>query len=275
MRLEIFNVEHGGCALLTCDNGFRVMIDCGHNATTGWYPGDYLASRGIRHLDVLAVTNYDQDHISGYINLRTRVTIGSIWRNTSVTPQTIHQLKSDVGTVSREMDLFIKDIGGGIFGPPGAAGQPAQIPGAEYNLHCNNYPVFDDENNLSMAVYLNINGVTFLFPGDLERAGWTTLLANDIPLRRAVVNLDVLVASHHGRENGIYPALFDAYRCNPKIVVISDDYMQYDTQQTTSYYALKCKGISTFRNQGPRKVLTTRRDGNLTFVWDGRQCTVR
>jgi hypothetical protein len=47
MHLQIFDVEHGACALLTCDNGARLMIDCGHNSTTGWYPGDYLASLGI------------------------------------------------------------------------------------------------------------------------------------------------------------------------------------------------------------------------------------
>jgi hypothetical protein len=35
MKLQIFDVEHGACSLLTADNNARVMIDCGHNATTG------------------------------------------------------------------------------------------------------------------------------------------------------------------------------------------------------------------------------------------------
>lgn len=35
MELKIFDVEHGACALLTCDNGSRLMIDCGHNGDTG------------------------------------------------------------------------------------------------------------------------------------------------------------------------------------------------------------------------------------------------
>jgi beta-lactamase superfamily II metal-dependent hydrolase len=273
MKLEIFDVEHGGCALLTCDNGTRLMIDCGHNATTGWYPGDHLVQHGIQYLDVLANTNYDQDHISGYRNLRNRVNIGAIWRNTSVTPQTIHRLKSDVGTVSPEMNVFIADINGAAFGPPGA-GEPMQFPSVEYCLHRNAYPAFDDENNLSMLVRLTINGLTFLFTGDIETAGWRMLLATDPALRAAAARIDVLVASHHGRANGVCPELFDDHGCAPKIVVISDDYMQYDTQQTTAYYASKCSGITGFRGQGARKVLTTRKDGTLTFTWDGNFCGV-
>lgn len=271
MKLEIFDVEHGGCALLTYDNSTRLMIDCGHNATTGWYPGNHLVRHGIGHLDVLANTNYDQDHISGYQNLRNRVTIGAIWRNTSVTPQTIHRLKSDVGTVSPEMNTFIADIGGAAFGPPGV-GEPMRFPGVEYSLHRNAYPTFEDENNLSMVVRLNINGLTFLFPGDIEKPGWQMLLATDPVLRAAAASIDVLVASHHGRANGVCPELFDDYGCAPKIVVISDDYLQYDTQQTTNYYASKCSGITGFRGQGVRKVLTTRKDGTLTFIWDGNRC---
>jgi hypothetical protein len=42
MELQIFDVEHGACALLTAHNGTRFMIDCGHNSTTGWKPGTYL-----------------------------------------------------------------------------------------------------------------------------------------------------------------------------------------------------------------------------------------
>ena len=65
MRLEIFNVEHGACALLRTSNGKLAMIDCGHNSTTGWMPGDELAARNETALNRLFVTNYDEDHVSG------------------------------------------------------------------------------------------------------------------------------------------------------------------------------------------------------------------
>ena len=39
-----------------------VMIDCGHNATTRWKPGNALRRHNITYLDGLCVTNYDEDH---------------------------------------------------------------------------------------------------------------------------------------------------------------------------------------------------------------------
>jgi hypothetical protein len=47
MELTIFNVEHGACALLDCDNGSQIMIDAGHNAATGWSQATtYFGSEG-------------------------------------------------------------------------------------------------------------------------------------------------------------------------------------------------------------------------------------
>lgn len=55
MKLQIFDVEHGSCALLTCINGTKLMIDCGHNSNSDWKPGSYLRTQGITYLDTLAL----------------------------------------------------------------------------------------------------------------------------------------------------------------------------------------------------------------------------
>src|SRR5579871_5585482 len=97
MELKFFDVEHGACALLTTDNGRSIMIDCGHNTTTGWKPGDYLLSQQITSLDMLVITNYDEDHASGLPNLLEKVEVKRLLRNKSVSPQTLTQLKSQDG----------------------------------------------------------------------------------------------------------------------------------------------------------------------------------
>src|SRR5689334_306790 len=97
MILDIFDVEHGACALITTSNGRRVMIDCGDNTSTGWKPGNMLRSRGIGTLDRLIISNYDEDHVSGFENLFSQIVIQVLQRNVSVTADTIRHLKSEDG----------------------------------------------------------------------------------------------------------------------------------------------------------------------------------
>jgi beta-lactamase superfamily II metal-dependent hydrolase len=263
MLLQIFDVEHGACALLTCDNGTRMLIDCGHNATTGWKPGDHLARLGVTKLDMLMVTNYDEDHVSGIRNLEEKVRVEWLVRNTSVNGPSLLALKSDTGAGPSVKHLAAR-MPNFVF-----TQNPRPIfPNVTWSVYNNRYPDFDDENNLSMVVELVVNGFRFLFPGDLERAGWLKLLNNNAAFRDAVKQTDVLVASHHGRENGVCKEIFDVVGCKPVIVVISDDYHQYDTQKTLQYYGSKAKGVVLGAEN--RKVLTTRCDGEIHFEFTGR-----
>lgn len=260
MKLEIFDVAHGACALLTSDDGKRLMIDCGQNADAGWRPGTMLAGRGVTYLDALLVTNYDEDHVRGLPNLRSTVGIGLLYRNRAVTPETIRQLKSEDGMGNGIQNLVDMATQYTFFG-----GAQLTMPNMRFQTFWNSYPNFEDENNLSLVLYLSIGGINFLFPGDLEDAGWKALLNN--PAFAALMpTLHVLVASHHGRESGICVDLFDKHGCKPEIVVISDKAYMYDTQKTVPYYKSKCSGISNFRGQ-KRWVLTTRNDGQITFEW--------
>ena len=181
--------------------------------------------------------------------------------NPSVSAQTLLALKSECGHGPGVAKLTQMMTSAGVWsGPP-------QFPGATWNAYWNKYPAFDDENNLSLAFQLVVNGFGFLFPGDLESAGWKQLLgANPLGFTNAVKATNFLIASHHGRISGVCTELFDDYGCSPQLVVISDDCHQYDTQKTTTYYASKCSGIQNFRIAGTtRFVLTTRSDGPINF----------
>lgn len=257
MELNIFDVEHGACSLLTCDNGARVMIDCGHNATSGWRPGSYLRQQGVQHLEMLVVTNYDEDHVSGLPDLRAKLAIKRLWRNKSVTPDILKDLKTEDG-----MGAGIEELVN-MASTYTVDASPLELPGVARQAFHLEYPEFDDENNLSFVVQLKLNGIGFLFPGDLETKGWDTLLSRDQRFRTAVSDTKVLIASHHGRESGLYPDMFTKYGCKPYWVVISDKGYQYDTQKTVPFYASHAIG-AVFRGE-ERKVLTTRNDGRIRF----------
>src|SRR5436190_129007 len=123
MWLQIFDVEHGACSLLTADNNTRFMIDCGHNGTTGWKPGTYLKQQGVIQLDMLAITNYDEDHASAAANLLDNIFVSWLFRNTSVSGATIKTLKREQG-MGPGIERLVHSIDNVFTGN----GSPAQQP---------------------------------------------------------------------------------------------------------------------------------------------------
>ena len=134
--------------------------------------------------------------------------------------------------------------------------------GVERRVFSNNYPTFDDENNLSLVLFLKCHGIGVMFPGDLERPGFLELLKDDA-FKQALRETNVFLASHHGREGGCCEETVP-YLTNVYYVVISDKGYLYDTQEMLPFYGRIAKG-GPFRNQGTRKVLTTRNDGAIAL----------
>lgn len=274
--LEVFDVEHGSCSMLTIpyDHGVkRMLIDCGHNASTGWTPARHLRALGAQNLERMVITNYDEDHVSGFKEMvESGINIEWMWRNESVSASTIRQLKSEDG-MGRGIDALVTSLAGFGVCTPGVTAP--EFPGVEMKIYWNDYPEFDDENNLSLVLLLTYKNITFMFPGDMEYAGFEHLLKTNPSFGAALPKVDILLASHHGRENGICPNMFDKWNCKPQFVIISDSTKQYTTQETTNYYASKCgAGLNNFRGTGNRKVLTTRSDGDVTFSWANNRCVV-
>ncbi len=267
MNITIFDVEHGGCALIEADTGARMLVDCGYNATTGWRPSTYLTRRGISYLHELSITNYDEDHVDDLPNLVRSVSIGILTRNPTVSSDQLRYLKREDG------------IGAGISCLAGMAGSYNQAVAAQpnwgnlsFSRYWNSYPYdFDDENNLSMALLIHHPQLSVLFPGDLEKAGWKKLLLKPgfvADLKR----VHVLVASHHGRENGCCEELFSLTGWRPQIVIISDDYKQYDTQETVNWYRQRVTGINF--HGSIRHVFTTRKDGAIYLSATGTSVSI-
>ena len=64
MKIDIFDVGHGNCSLITCPNGARIMVDCGFKSDLGWFPSVAFAGQFI---DLLVFNNLDEvrwDHLT-------------------------------------------------------------------------------------------------------------------------------------------------------------------------------------------------------------------
>jgi beta-lactamase superfamily II metal-dependent hydrolase len=262
MRVEIFDVGHGQCAVITAPNGRRMMIDCGDRwgDETFWTPSLHYYGQTI---DILALTNLDEDHLSDFKAMIENCTLPWILTNSTIGAREFALLKQDgMGSGAKAFAAWLARPRGfpvstePDFGPVQIRWYSwSFIPGA-----------VNKTNDLSLAVVVQFGDFKIVFTGDLEVAGWRRLLT--IPEFRAdLVGTTVFVASHHGRESGCCTELFELIK--PQLVIISDDEHQYDSQDTNAWYRSRCTGAIFANNPLERRyVATTRKDGSMMLDID-------
>jgi beta-lactamase superfamily II metal-dependent hydrolase len=261
MRIDIHDVDHGGCAVVTSWAGHRLMLDCGRSSDRLWSPSD--AYRG-QHIDTLMLMNLDEDHVEDLVALWRACSIGAIFSNPTITPAALRFMKAQGGMrsgVSHAHDILE------VFGTSRIGNWSHPLGGIAWAAYWNRFgSPFVKTNDLSLAVFVRVDGVTILFGGDMECAGWKALLQNP-NFRAELADVQIYVASHHGRANGQCDELFNHLR--PEVVIFSDGPKQYETQETHQWYAQRARGIpdytrpQTILGQPERKVITTRNDGSL------------
>lgn len=256
MELRIFDVEHGQCSHIITSTNRHILIDAGHNSTTNWRPSTYLPDWNVSHIDNLIISNFDEDHASDLHNLIRVVSVGTLTKNPSVSADQLRHLK-ELGGIGRGIDALA-----GMMARY-TAPVTSNIDYGDFKVRhfWNRYPdEFEDENNLSLVSIIESNGIRICYPGDLEVAGWENLLVLD-SFRQAMGEVDILIASHHGRRNGCSERLFRETGLNPTFVVISDSGPEFASQETVAWYRQRCKGFQLHGEN--RRVLTTRRDGRI------------
>jgi beta-lactamase superfamily II metal-dependent hydrolase len=273
MILRIWDVEHGACAMLEHQlNGYTgrlAMIDSG--CTEDWRPSTFIKNDlGRNQLDYLFITNADQDHMSDLDGLwQEGIAVKTLTRNPHPPADELRKIKAAGGT-SDDIERFLS-IHASYNGP---VTRPFNdyMGGITKKTYFNKFPEFKDTNNLSCAVVIEFAGFKMLFPGDLEKAGWQALLKRE-DFRQELTEITVLVAAHHGRENGYHEEVFNY--CRPCAVVMSDKAIVHSTQGMTQTYRQRVidnwpQGVLVATTMKRRRVLTTRRDGWIQFAVDAR-----
>jgi len=262
MLIDIHDVGHGACAVITFSNGKRMMIDAGMRSDPFWSPSiEYFKQT----IELLVIGNLDEDHVANLPYVFENVGLKAHFSNPTVDASALAWLKRD-GGMGRGVSAAHRMLE--VLGPRHGVlpDLPADIwTQAFWNSFGGS---FHDTNNLSVATFVGRGSFAILFGGDLEEAGWRGLLSNPA-FRACLTRVKILVASHHGRENGCCAEIFDY--CKPEVVVISDYEHRHASQQTLGFYRNRVTGIPDLTRpwanrlmpQPTRSVLTTRDDGSL------------
>lgn len=262
MRVFIFNVYHGFCALVVTPTGYGVMVDCGRSKN--FSPVRYIvdnvdlvAWQG-RGLSKLIISHPHDDHIEDISNLEAMLKPCLLQRETDYDWDEIKQGGDSEGY--ENLDEYVR------FQSEYTA-TPTEFP--DYGgVSINVGPCLSPQdaiglgstvNNSSQVVFITYGGVKFVFPGDIEKAGWAELLKQQ-EFRNRLQGCDFFIASHHGHDSGYLPDVFTAMGSDPYLNIAS---IRHGDDSTCAAYSTRATGWPV--GGQTRKLLTTRQDGTIVF----------
>jgi competence protein ComEC len=185
LEVAALDVGQGQCVIVR-SNGFTAVLDCGGSPSAGREAARFLQSRGERTVDLLLLSHYDADHMSGAASLRALTDVRRI-------------LGPALDGIPEQVEGIAEDT-------------VLTLGGASLTLIPSRW--FGDDNASCLTVLLESGGFTFLSTGDLSAPAerWLTRYA-------ALPPVDVMMVGHHGSSGSTSEELLDAVK--PKAAVIS------------------------------------------------------
>ena len=258
MQIDVFDVGHGACSVITAPNGKRIMIDCGYREDHPyWWPSIHFYGQSV---DALILTNLDEDHVGDFSEVLKNLNVRIVCTNDTIDYSRLLNMKPD------GMQKGVKSVYE-YLRQPNLMNLVVDLSPMKVSLFRNIYRRFTDTNNLSLVTFVEYGHFCIIYPGDLEGDGWRALLL-DPAFRALLSRVNVFMASHHGRESGFCEEVFEI--CRPSAFIISDKEIVHDTQEITHWYREHASGLdkiikTPWDTPETRYVFTTRSDGCMTI----------
>ncbi len=221
LQVRVLDVGQGQCVMLSSGDRFA-LLDCGSSNSwcdAGETAADALLGAGCRELDVLILTHYDYDHVSGVSGLLHRVGARLV-----LLPDALDDsgLRESVCAAAQRSGAQVRMVREPEAYSLGAATLQIYPPlGAEGS---------DNEQGLSLLC--SVGDFDLLDTGDMDARTEQTLLA-----RYPLPDLEVLIVGHHGSKNSTSPELLDALCPETAIISVGDNSYGHPTQQVLNRLA--------------------------------------
>ncbi|MFC1888350.1 DNA internalization-related competence protein ComEC/Rec2 [Thermodesulfobacteriota bacterium] len=217
LLVTFVSVGQGDCALVEFPGGRRMLVDGGGGRREVYDVGKrvvapFLRNRGIRRVDILALSHPQSDHIDGLVTVAKEFSPSQLWTNgrRSVSESYV-ELIDTLREAGGEHRVFSSDappemIGGVLVEFLHPANLDSTVTGDGSTI-----------NDESLVVRLSYGEVSFLFTGDVLASGEQEILM--IP---GDIKTTVLKTAHHGSASSTTTAFLD--RVRPKVAVCSVGY---------------------------------------------------
>ena len=258
LELSAIDVGQGDSLLVALPDGRTMLVDAGGIASYGLVTrtmnldigedvvAPYLWWRGVRRIDILAISHLHDDHVGGMPAILKDFDVGELW--TGATPDC--PAWRGIQTLAKAHGVRITALQRGDRRQLGAVRMNVLAPSREYR------PGPAPKNNDSLVFQLSYGRHSFLLTGDAEKQVEADMLLSGL-LRHA----DVLKAGHHGSRTSSTIGLLDAV--HPSLALISDGY-----ENSYGHPA-----AATLEHMSERHIAVLRTDqrGLITVKSDGRR----
>jgi len=263
LRVTCIDVRQGSAALLEFPGGKTMLIDGGGYSDNALFDigarvvAPFLWARKILTVDTLVLTHPNSDHLNGLLYIAEQFNVNEIWTNGERAPtRGYHHFRQIIK--ARQIanpaypDLPVEiDIGG--------ARVTRLYPPRDF-LDRRATETWRRSNNNSLVLRVALDGVSFLFPGDLMQRAESELVRS----AGARLASTVLFVPHHGSRTSSSPAFLKAV--TPDVAVISAGWRnRFRFPSKTVLRRLETIGSRIYR---------TDRDGAITFSTRGGKLAV-
>ena len=261
LEVNVLDVGQGDSIFTAFPDGRTMLVDGGgqpgSESIGGYHPGNdigeevvspYLWSRGLKRLDVVALTHAHHDHLDGLRSVLANFRVNELWVGRDEETPAFTALLAEAR--SHGVAIVQKERGG-EFNWDGVEGDilwPADVSA-----------VPQAANDNSLVVRLSDGAVRFLLPGDIEKRVEAELVNEHAPLAA-----DFLKVPHHGSKTSSIDAFVAAVA--PRVAVVSvgeGNQFGHPVEEVVERYARA--GV---------RFLRTDRDGEVTALTDGRTLSV-
>jgi competence protein ComEC len=261
LELTVLDVGQGDSLFAAFPDGRTMLIDGGGLAGSEWVGGyrsgpdvgeevvsPYLWSRGIKKLDVVALSHGDHDHIDGLYDVLDNFRVKQLWIGRDDDRRASQNLLAEARAHGV---AIVHETRGTDFDWGGAEGQVLWPEDATASEKASN----DD----SMVMRLGDGAVHFLLTGDIERNAESGIVDENVPLAA-----DFLKVPHHGSKTSSTDAFLAAVA--PRVAVAS-------VGESNPFGHPAEPVVERYERVGVR-FLRTDRDGAVTALTDGYDLAV-
>ncbi|HEX3372368.1 MAG TPA: DNA internalization-related competence protein ComEC/Rec2 [Candidatus Acidoferrales bacterium] len=261
LELTVLDVGQGDSLFLSFPHGKTMLVDGGGEIgafrsggmRSGLDVGEdvvspYLWSRGIKRIDVVALTHAHEDHLGGLTAIFENFKVGELWVGHDIRSgeyEALIALANAHGVIVKHLkqgDTFSEDGVSGIVLWPEADGEERAA-----------------KNDDSLVLRLTDGTESFLLAGDVERPSERAILNDEQTL-----GVNFLKVAHHGSKTSTTDAFLSA--AHPAFAAISvgrDNSFGHPSPEVTD--RLAAAGVRVYR---------TDQDGAITASTDGRSLRV-